>query len=217
IENTLQGLLLEVEQKEIWFRLIGHFNAYNLMAVYASALLLGEEEEAILTELSNLSSAAGRFEQFGSPDGITGIVDYSHTPDALKNVLETIVQIRESSQKVFTVVGCGGDRDKEKRPKMARLAYDLSDQAIFTSDNPRSEDPLLILEDMKEGLSPAAQKEVIVIENRQEAIARACRLAKRGDIVLIAGKGHETYQEIQGKRYPFDDREMLKTYLNIED
>ncbi|MCU0446527.1 MAG: UDP-N-acetylmuramoyl-L-alanyl-D-glutamate--2,6-diaminopimelate ligase [Microscillaceae bacterium] len=209
IENTIQGLFLEINQRQAWFRLIGDFNAYNLLSVFGVAYLLGESEEDVLTELSNLSSAPGRFEQVRSPQGITGIVDYAHTPDALKNVLETIEQLCAEGQQVITVVGCGGDRDKTKRPIMAKIAVEFSQQVILTSDNPRTEDPEAILADMVAGLSPSDKHKVKVIENRREAIKTAYSLAHAEDVILIAGKGHENYQEIQGVKYPFDDKEVL--------
>jgi UDP-N-acetylmuramoyl-L-alanyl-D-glutamate--2,6-diaminopimelate ligase len=209
IENTLQGLCLDINQKQAWFRLIGDFNAYNLLSIFGVASLLGESEEAILTELSNLSSAPGRFEQIRSAQGITGIVDYAHTPDALKNVLETIEQLRTEGQQIITVVGCGGDRDKTKRPIMAKIAVEFSQKVILTSDNPRTEEPMAILNDMLAGLGLLEKNKVKVIENRREAIQTACQLANSGDVILIAGKGHENYQEIQGIKYPFDDKEIL--------
>ncbi|MDX2305212.1 MAG: UDP-N-acetylmuramoyl-L-alanyl-D-glutamate--2,6-diaminopimelate ligase [Microscillaceae bacterium] len=212
IENTIQGLLLHIHEQEIWFRLIGDFNAYNLLGVYAAASLCGEDPDAILTELSALTPPPGRFEQIGSDRGITAIVDYAHTPDALKNVLETISELRNSEQKIITVVGCGGDRDKTKRPIMAQIAVTYSNQVIFTSDNPRTEEPMQILKDMLDGVED--KEKVLVIENRREAIERACQLAQHKDIILVAGKGHENYQEIQGIKYPFDDKAVLKEYLS---
>ncbi|NJO01013.1 MAG: UDP-N-acetylmuramoyl-L-alanyl-D-glutamate--2,6-diaminopimelate ligase [Bacteroidia bacterium] len=214
IENTLEGLLLDIEDQEVWFRLIGDFNAYNLLGVYTAAVLLGEKEADVLTELSSIGPAPGRFEQVHSPQSITAIVDYAHTPDALKNVLMTVEQLKQSDQQVITVVGCGGDRDRSKRPVMARIAVEFSDQVIFTSDNPRHEDPWQILSNMTEVLSPIEKAKVQVIENRREAIQTACNLAQGRDIIMVAGKGHETYQEIKGQRYPFDDREVLKEFLN---
>lgn len=213
LENTLYGLLLDIKQQEIWFRLIGDFNAYNLLSVYAAALLLGEDETAILTELSGLQTASGRFEQIQSKTGITAIVDYAHTPDALKNVLETIEQLRKQDERIITVVGCGGDRDKTKRPIMARLACEFSQMVILTSDNPRTENPMDILGDMEAGLGILDKKKVQIIENRREAIRQACLLAEAGDVLLVAGKGHENYQEINGVKYPFDDKEILKEFL----
>ena len=214
IESTLQGLLLQIEDQEIWFRLIGGFNAYNLLGVYATACLCGEEPNAILTELSALTPPPGRFEQIPLKKGGIAIVDYSHTPDALKNVLETIQELRDAAQKVITVVGCGGDRDKGKRPQMAQIALTYSDQAIYTSDNPRTEHPMEILQDMLAGLDHHEQQEVIVIEDRREAIAEAYKLSKDKSIILIAGKGHETYQEIKGVKHAFDDSAVIKAYVS---
>lgn len=213
IENTLQGLLLEINQQEVWFRLIGDFNAYNLLTAYGVGLLLGEKETAVLMELSSITGAEGRFEQIRSTSGTTAIVDYAHTPDALKNVLMTIEQLAYEGQKIITVVGCGGDRDKTKRPIMARLACEFSHVAVLTSDNPRTESPTAILDDMFDGLGILARKKVQRIENRRQAIEYACSIAKPQDIILVAGKGHETYQEINGVRYPFDDKEVLQAFL----
>ncbi len=213
IENTLQGLLLEIKQQEVWFRLIGDFNAYNLMTVYATALLLDEPEEAVLIELSGITGAEGRFDQIRAPSGKTAIVDYAHTPDALKNVLMTLEQLATEGQRIITVIGCGGDRDKTKRPIMARIACEFSQIAILTSDNPRTESPTQILDDMFAGLSITERKKALRMENRKEAIEYACALAQPNDIILVAGKGHETYQEINGIRHSFDDKEVLKTFL----
>jgi len=213
LENTLQGLLLDIQQQEVWFRLIGNFNAYNLLCVYGTALLLGEQASTVLTELSGITGAEGRFEQIRSNSGITAVVDYAHTPDALKNVLETIEQLATEGQKIITLVGCGGDRDKTKRPIMARIACEFSHIAILTSDNPRTESPAQILDDMFEGVGILARKKAKRIEDRREAIAYACSIAQPNDIILVAGKGHETYQEVNGIRYPFDDKEVLKGFL----
>jgi UDP-N-acetylmuramoyl-L-alanyl-D-glutamate--2,6-diaminopimelate ligase len=213
LENTLQGLLLEIHQKEVWFRLIGDFNAYNLLGVWGAALLLEENEEDVLTELSGLKAAPGRFEQVISSQGITAIVDYAHTPDALENVLKTIWDLKGTGQKIITVVGCGGDRDKTKRPLMAKIACQLSDVILLTSDNPRSEEPEQILKDMQAGVPSSDKEKVNVIILREEAIKEACRIATARDIILVAGKGHETYQEIQGERFDFDDRLLLQKYL----
>jgi UDP-N-acetylmuramoyl-L-alanyl-D-glutamate--2,6-diaminopimelate ligase len=211
MENTFEGLLLEIDQEEVWFRLVGSFNAYNLLMVYAAARELGLEKEEILPKLSAIRGAEGRFEVIQAPESMrVGIVDYSHTPDALKNVLQTIQDINQTQGKVITVVGCGGDRDRSKRPLMAKIAAELSDQAILTSDNPRSEDPQAILDEMIAGVSAAHKRKVLRIENRREAIRTASQLAHTHDIVLVAGKGHETYQEIKGVKHPFDDREELK-------
>lgn len=213
IENTLQGLLLEINQQEVWFRLIGDFNAYNLLTAYSVGLLLGEKEADVLTELSGITGAEGRFDQIRSTNGVTAIVDYAHTPDALKNVLMTIEQLASEGQKIITVVGCGGDRDKTKRPIMARLACEFSHVAVLTSDNPRTESPTAILDDMFEGLGILDRKKAQRIENRRQAIEYACSIAQSNDIILVAGKGHETYQEINGVRHSFDDKEVLKEFL----
>ncbi len=213
LENQLSGLLLVINSNEVWTKLIGTFNAYNVLAIYAAADLLGMEEIENLRILSELDSVQGRFQYVVSDSGVTAIVDYAHTPDALKNVLETINAIRTFNEKVITVVGCGGDRDKAKRPKMAHIASELSNQAIFTSDNPRSEDPQEILEDMEAGVAPQNIKKTISIVDRKQAIKTATRLAEKGDIVLIAGKGHETYQEINGVRIDFDDLAIVKGTL----
>lgn len=213
LENQLGGLLLSINNNEVWTKLIGNFNAYNLLAIYATADLLGIEEIENLRLLSELESVSGRFQYLISDIGITAIVDYAHTPDALKNVLETINAIRTYNEKVITVVGCGGDRDKTKRPKMAHIASELSNQAIFTSDNPRSEDPQAIIEDMEAGVQPQNLKKTISIVDRKQAIKTASKLAEKGDIVLIAGKGHETYQEIKGVRTDFDDFAIVKDIL----
>ena len=213
IENQLNGLLLNIQGDEVWTRLIGNFNAYNLLAIYATADLLGIEKLENLRLLSELESVSGRFEYLISDKGITAIIDYAHTPDALKNVLETINAIRTFNEKVITVVGCGGDRDKTKRPKMAHIASQLSDQAIFTSDNPRTEDPQSIIEDMEVGVEPHNFKKTISIVDRKQAIKTASKLAVKGDILLIAGKGHETYQEVNGVKTDFDDYKIVTTIL----
>lgn len=214
ISNTLYGLELEIQNKIVWFRLIGSFNAYNLTAALAVAVLLGEEEEETMMQLSKLKGAQGRFETI-EHRGIITIVDYAHTPDALENVLKTIKGIRTGGEKVVTVVGCGGNRDKEKRPIMAHIACQFSDKVILTSDNPRNESPMDILNDMEAGINPVALKKVLTIADRKEAIKTACVMASKGDIILIAGKGHEAYQEIKGVRYPFDDRAIAKELLNL--
>lgn len=210
----LFGLQMEIDGAEVWFKLIGRFNAYNLLAVYGTAVLLGENEEEILTQLSLIKPPAGRFEQIISPEGIVGIVDYAHTPDALKNVLETIVDLHEENKQIITVVGCGGNRDKGKRPQMAKIASELSTKAIFTSDNPRNEDPAEILKEMQAGVSITKQRKVLTITDRREAIKTAIMLAEPGDIVLVAGKGHEDYQEINGVKHHFDDKEELLAIFN---
>ncbi len=214
LDCGLFGLQMTINEQEVWFKLIGRFNAYNLLAVYGTAVLLGEDEESILTELSQLTPPPGRFEQIHSKDGRVGIVDYAHTPDALQNVLETIQDLKEDIQQVITVVGCGGNRDKGKRPMMAKIAAEFSDKVILTSDNPRNEEPEAILKDMQEGISITKKKKALTIQDRKEAIKTAVMLANEGDIILVAGKGHEDYQEIKGVKHHFDDREeLLKAFL----
>ncbi len=210
IDNTIQGLHLDVDGNEIWCKLIGAFNAYNLLGAYAVAVLLDEDATETLTILSALDSAAGRFDYIVSDTQVTGIVDYAHTPDALENVLNTIQQIRTPLQKVITIVGCGGNRDAGKRPVMADIACRLSDKVILTSDNPRFEEPQAILEDMQKGVKPLDYKKTLSVLDRKEAIKTACMLAETNDIILVAGKGHETYQEVKGVKYPFDDKLILK-------
>ena len=210
IENHLHGLLLNVDGQEVWVKLIGNFNAYNVLAVYATAVLLKQDKTNVLTALSVLNAVEGRFQQLKSTTGITGIIDYAHTPDALKNVLETIKNLRTGNEEVITIVGCGGDRDAAKRPIMAKIACELSTRVILTSDNPRSEDPEEILNQMQRGIDPVEMKKTLRISDRKEAIRTACSLAKPGDVILIAGKGHENYQEIKGIKYPFDDFEILQ-------
>ena len=216
LENQFHGLHLSMDGLDCWFRLIGSFNAYNLLAVYATAVLLGEEQQQVLTLLSLCEPVDGRFNYIRTPDAIIAIVDYAHTPDALQNVLETIHSIRTQKEQIITVVGAGGNRDVVKRPVMAKIACNLSDRVILTSDNPRFEEPEAILDDMKKGIEPQFAKKVLVIVNRKEAIKTACALARAGDIILIAGKGHETYQEIKGVRYPFDDKLVLQEGLKRE-
>ena len=210
VADSLFGLQMEVDNKEVWFKLIGRFNAYNLLAVYGAAVLMGEDPEQALTLLSEITPPPGRFEQVMSRREIVGIVDYAHTPDALKNVLETINKLREGNQQVITVVGCGGNRDVTKRPEMAKIACELSNYVILTSDNPRLEDPLAILEQMQAGVPPLDFKKTKTIEDRRAAIQYAVSLAKPHDIVLVAGKGHETYQDAQGVKQHFDDKEELR-------
>jgi len=210
LDNALTGLQMLVNDKEVHFRLIGEFNAYNLLAVYGAAICLGENSETVLTVLSMLSGAEGRFDYIISSELIIGIVDYAHTPDALENVLSTIKKLRKGHEQIITVVGCGGDRDKTKRPIMAQSACDLSDRVILTSDNPRTEDANQILRDMEAGLNTAAKRKYISIADRREAIKTAVSLANKEDIILIAGKGHEKYQDIMGVKYPFDDKEVLR-------
>ncbi|MBV1887994.1 MAG: UDP-N-acetylmuramoyl-L-alanyl-D-glutamate--2,6-diaminopimelate ligase [Urechidicola sp.] len=213
LENQFSGLLLTINGSEVWTKLIGSFNAYNLLAIYATSDLLGFEKLETLRLMSELESVAGRFQHFKSKNGITAIIDYAHTPDALKNVLETINDIRTGNEKVITVVGCGGDRDKTKRSKMGHIASFLSSQAIFTSDNPRGENPQAIIEDIEAGVEPINYKKTLSILDREQAIKTASKLAEAGDIVLIAGKGHETYQEINGVRIDFDDYKKVQTIL----
>ena len=214
LENQFSGLVMTIQGKEIWTRLIGDFNAYNLLAVYATAIELGEEENEVLTVLSQLDSVDGRFQYLRSPGGITAIVDYAHTPDALLNVLKTIGNIRTKNETVFTVVGCGGDRDKTKRPEMASIACELSDKVVLTSDNPRSEDPNDILNDMMSGVDPVAFKKTLSIVDREQAIKTAISMAEPNDIILIAGKGHEKYQEIKGVKHNFDDLAIVQKLFN---
>lgn len=215
LENTLAGLQLDIDDVQVHFRLIGSFNAYNLLAVYATARALGLDKTAVLTSLSELTGAPGRFECIVSPvEKVMVVVDYAHTPDALLNVLSTIKQFRNPDQHITTVTGCGGDRDKTKRPLMAAVVCAHSDRVIFTSDNPRSEDPAAILLDMEQGIPAADRKKYIPILNREEAIKTALVLSRPLDIVLVAGKGHETYQEIKGVREYFDDRETVRNWIN---
>ena len=213
LENQLQGLLLKINNQELWVKLIGNFNAYNLLAIYATAEQLGLEELEILQLLSTLESVDGRFQYLVSEGKITAIIDYAHTPDALKNVLETINTIRSGNEQLITVVGCGGDRDVEKRPKMGAIAAQLSTKVIFTSDNPRSENPDTIIQHIEAGVPPQHYKKTIAISDRKQAIKTACQMAKQHDIILVAGKGHETYQEIQGVRSEFDDRKTISELL----
>ncbi len=214
LEKSFSGTLLTVNTTEIWSKLIGDFNVYNLLAIYGVAEILGLEKLEILKIISELESVSGRFQYVVAEDTTTAIVDYAHTPDALRNVLETINNIRTGNESVITVVGCGGDRDKTKRPKMAYIASQLSNQVVFTSDNPRTEDPQMILDEMEKGVSPENYKKTISILNRKQAIKTACKLANEGDIILIAGKGHENYQEINGERHYFDDLEEIKECFN---
>jgi UDP-N-acetylmuramoyl-L-alanyl-D-glutamate--2,6-diaminopimelate ligase len=214
LEKQLSGTLITVDGTEVWTKLIGVFNIYNLTAIIATAELLGLEKLETLTIISELESVSGRFEYVVSQGGITAIIDYAHTPDALKNVLETINDIRTGNQKVITVVGCGGDRDKTKRPKMAHIASQLSSQAIFTSDNPRTENPQTILDEIEAGVSPENYRKTLTVLDRRQAIKTACKLSEVGDIILIAGKGHEDYQEIKGVRAHFDDLEEVKNCFN---
>ncbi len=215
IEQHINGMQLKIENNEVWTHFIGDFNAYNLLAVYAVALLLGLEEEYALKIISMAKPVRGRFEYVNSNDGITAIIDYAHTPDALLNVLKTINRIARKDQEIITVVGAGGDRDKKKRPLMAKIAFEKSHRVILTSDNPRFEDPATILKDMEKGINDQKRKKVITIQDRYEAIKTACNLAEKGSIILVAGKGHETYQEVKGERTPFDDKKVVAELLNI--
>ena len=214
LEKQFSGTLLKINETEVWTKLIGGFNAYNLLAIYATAELLGLEKFEILTIISQLENVSGRFEYLISEDNVTAIVDYAHTPDALKNVLETINDIRTGNENLYTVVGCGGDRDKTKRPKMAHIASQLSNQAIFTSDNPRTENAQTIIDEMEVGVAAENYKKTLSILDRRQAIKTACKFSKSGDIILIAGKGHENYQEINGVRTHFDDLEEVKNCFN---
>ena len=213
LENQLSGLLLKIEGNEVWVKLIGTFNAYNVLAIYGTAVELGLDSLETLRLLSELESVSGRFQYVVSTSNITAIVDYAHTPDALENVLKTINDIRTKNEQLITVVGCGGNRDKTKRPIMAGIASNLSDKAILTSDNPRNEDPEVILSEMEVGVAAQNYKRILTITDRKQAIKTACQLAQPNDIILIAGKGHETYQEIKGVRHDFDDMQIVKELL----
>ena len=215
ISNNLDGLELDVDGIQVWFRVFGEFNAYNLMAVYGTAILLGMESSEVLTLMSNLQAAPGRLEQVPNSLGLIALVDYAHTPDALTKVLETINKFRSGNEQLITVVGCGGDRDNEKRPLMAATACKFSEKVILTSDNPRSEDPEKILDEMMAGIGASVKRKALRIAIREEAIKTACLMAQNKDIILVAGKGHESYQEIKGERFPFDDREILAKMLTL--
>jgi UDP-N-acetylmuramoyl-L-alanyl-D-glutamate--2,6-diaminopimelate ligase len=215
LSNTIEGLEMEMMQKPVWFKLIGDFNAYNILAVFGAAMLMDQDADQVLTTLSSMQGAVGRFELIGRGSKITAIVDYAHTPDALKNVLETIKQFRSGNEQVITVVGCGGNRDKTKRPLMASIAVRFSDKVVLTSDNPRDEDPMAIIREMQSGIGPSDARKTLVIPDREEAIKTACMMANPKDIVLVAGKGHETYQEIKGVKHPFDDREVVERMLKL--
>lgn len=214
LESQLSGLLLKINEQEVWVKLIGQFNAYNLLAIYGIAIELGMTDLEALRYLSELESVSGRFQYVISPNKITAIVDYAHTPDALQNVIDTINDLRTKNENFITIVGCGGDRDKAKRPEMAAIAANGSTQVILTSDNPRTEDPMQILKEMEAGVPPQHFKKVVSNVDREQAIKMACQMAKPNGIILIAGKGHENYQEINGVKYPFDDMEIVKKYLN---
>jgi UDP-N-acetylmuramoyl-L-alanyl-D-glutamate--2,6-diaminopimelate ligase len=216
LESSLLGLHMNVNEMDVHFKLIGGFNAYNLLAVYGAALCLGQSKEQVLLLLSSLTGAEGRFDYIISQkEKVVGIVDYAHTPDALLNVLATIKQLRRGYEKIITVVGCGGNRDRSKRPIMAEVATEHSDKVIFTSDNPRFEDPLEILKEMEAGLNMIARKKCITISDRREAIKTAVSLSQQEDIILLAGKGHEKYQEVAGEKFPFDDKAVLKELFEL--
>jgi UDP-N-acetylmuramoyl-L-alanyl-D-glutamate--2,6-diaminopimelate ligase len=216
LENSLAGLHMMINEQEVYFRLIGEFNAYNILAVYGAAVFLGEDKMNVLQQLSNLDGAEGRFDYTVSKqEKLVGIVDYAHTPDALLNVLATIKKLRQGHEHIITVVGCGGDRDKTKRPVMAEVACEYSDKVIFTSDNPRSEDAQQIIKDMEAGVSVVARKKYISIADRREAIKTAVSLAEKEDIILVAGKGHEKYQDIKGVKYDFDDKQVLNEMFEL--
>lgn len=215
LENQLSGLLLKINEQEVWVKLIGTFNAYNLLAIYATVSELGIENIEALRLLSELESVSGRFQFFISNQKIMAVVDYAHTPDALENVLDTINNIRTRNEQLITVVGCGGNRDKTKRPVMAHIASSLSDKVIFTSDNPRTENPETIISEMEKGVEPQNYKKILSILDRKQAIKTACQLAESGDVILIAGKGHETYQEINGVKHDFDDMKIVTELLEM--
>jgi UDP-N-acetylmuramoyl-L-alanyl-D-glutamate--2,6-diaminopimelate ligase len=218
IENGSNGLHMFINEDEVHFRMMGVFNAYNLLAVYGAAKCLGEEAHRVLQVLSALKGADGRFDVIRSPrQNILGVVDYAHTPDALENILKSLLQLRKGQEQIITVVGCGGDRDKTKRPLMGQVAAEMSDRVLFTSDNPRSEDPQVILDEMQTDLTSASRRKVLVISDRKEAIKTAVTLADKGDVVLVAGKGHEKYQEIKGIRYDFDDKKVLSECFELLD
>jgi UDP-N-acetylmuramoyl-L-alanyl-D-glutamate--2,6-diaminopimelate ligase len=215
LENQFSGMLLQINGKEVWTKLIGEFNAYNLLAVYATGILLNQNKDELLQVISSLESVDGRFQYIKSIEGITAIIDYAHTPDALENVLSTILTIRKKDERVFTIVGCGGDRDVAKRPEMARIACEMSDQVILTSDNPRTEDPQVILNQMIDGVPVNLSGKVLSILDRSQAIKTAVSLAHKGDIILVAGKGHENYQEINGVKHDFDDYQVTKNMFEL--
>lgn len=215
LESSFTGLMLNIDGSDLMCRLSGKFNAYNIVSVYGVAVLLGEDKLSVLTAISTLKAPEGRFQRVESANGVIGIVDYAHTPDALQNVLTTIQDIRMGNEQIITVVGCGGDRDKGKRPQMAAIACDQSDRVILTSDNPRNEDPDQIIAEMKAGIPIHQQKKVLSVSDRREAVRTACALAKKGDIILLAGKGHEKYQDIKGVKYPFDDLQVLEESFEL--
>ncbi|MCS3556008.1 MULTISPECIES: UDP-N-acetylmuramoyl-L-alanyl-D-glutamate--2,6-diaminopimelate ligase [unclassified Sphingobacterium] len=216
VESHFDGMLMNIDGHDVWVKLVGGFNAYNVLAVYGAAILLEQETVRVLTAMSVLTGAEGRFETMKAPNGVFGIVDYAHTPDAVENVLQTIEKLRNESQQIITVLGCGGDRDKTKRPEMSQSALRYSDRLIITSDNPRTEDPLVIIKEMEAGVAPEQKSKVLSIADRKEAIRVAYQLAKPGDIIVVAGKGHEKYQEVNGVRHHFDDKEILELTFNEE-
>lgn len=213
IENQFSGLQLNIDGIDAWFKLVGNFNAYNILAIYGTAVLLEQDRTEVLSVLSDINAVEGRFDYIRNEENITAIVDYAHTPDALKNILSTVNSIRTGEEKLITVFGAGGDRDRTKRPEMAKIACELSDKVIVTSDNPRTEEPEDIILDILKGVDIIYKRKVLTIENRSEAIKTACSLAAKNDIIVVAGKGHEKYQEINGVKHPFDDKEILKEYL----
>ena len=215
LTNTMEGLELDIDGISAWFPLVGEFNAYNLLVAYAVASLLGENPTDVIQEMSRIKNIPGRFEMVYPESGIFAIVDYAHTPDALKNILTTLDDLRSGNEKLITIVGCGGNRDREKRPEMAKIACQFSDKVIFTSDNPRDEDPDAIISEMKKGVSPQNYRKTITQADRKEAIKMACSMAEKKDLILLAGKGHEKYQEIKGKKYDFDDRLVLREMLEL--
>lgn len=215
IESSFEGIQIQINGQEFYSLLTGEFNSYNLLAAYGTAILLGQDNKSVLTQISKIQAIVGRFQMLRSNSGIICFIDYAHTPDALENVLKTINSIRTKNEILITVIGAGGDRDKEKRPKMARIATQLSDTVILTSDNPRSEDPELIIEDMRVGIDPTKANKTLAITSREEAIKTAVNLAKSGDIILVAGKGHEKYQEIKGVKHPFDDIAIVHKIFEI--
>jgi UDP-N-acetylmuramoyl-L-alanyl-D-glutamate--2,6-diaminopimelate ligase len=215
LESHFDGMLINLNGSEVWTHFVGNFNAYNLLAVYGTAISLGAEKVEVLRIMSLLKPVDGRFETFRSPMGIFAVVDYAHTPDAIKNVLSSINEVRSGNESLFTIIGAGGDRDRTKRPEMAFEAVSASDRVILTSDNPRSEEPEAIIAEMRKGVPAGKLSSVISITNRKEAIRTACMMAKPGDIILIAGKGHENYQEIKGIKYHFDDREIVREIFKL--
>jgi len=216
LEKQMSGMLLNIDGQELWTNLIGDFNAANILAVYAAGCLLSVNKVELLTAISKQKSVEGRFQYYRSTNNVTAIVDYAHTPDALENVLKTIAELRTGNEQLITVVGCGGDRDKTKRPEMARIAAQMSNKVILTSDNPRTEDPQQIINDMIVGLDPVQKRKTVTIVDRREAIRTACNFANPGDIILVAGKGHEKYQDISGVKHPFDDAaELQETFKTI--